>query len=323
MNQSKATPRIVVLDGLTLNPGDLSWMELEALGACAIHERTTPTELVARAANAEILLTNKTVLTAEHLAALPRLKYIGVMATGTNVVDVAAARERNVVVTNVPAYSTASVVQLTFALLLELTHHAGPHNASVHDGKWSRHKDFCYWDYPLVELEGLTLGIVGLGRIGMAVARVGVAFGMKVIATTRTKANPPPFIELISLEDVFRRSDVLSLHCPLTMDTGKMVNASRLALMKPSAFLLNTSRGALIDEPALAEALNSGRLAGAGLDVLSTEPPSPDNPLLGARNCVITPHLAWASFAARRRLLKTVVQNIRDFEANSPKNVVN
>ena len=314
--------RIVVLDGFTLNPGDLSWDELKTLGACDIYERSAPGEVLQRAANAEILLTNKTVLGHEEIETLPNLRYIGVLATGTNVVDLAAARERGITVTNVPAYSTKSVAQAAFALLLELTHHVGDHAQGVRAGKWARSTDWCYWDYPLVELDGLAMGIIGFGRIGGAVGELAAAFGMKVLANLHTPKPLPLFVQPVSLETLFRQSDVVSLHCPLTSETQQLVNARRLSWMKPSAFLLNTSRGPLVDEVALAEALNSGRIAGAGLDVLSAEPPSADNPLLTAKNCIITPHLAWGTRTARSRLMKVAVENVRRFLENKPQNVV-
>jgi len=316
-------PRIVILDGLAVNPGDLSWAPVEALGEVTVHEVTPPALTVARAAGAEVLLTNKTRLGEAELAALPSCRYIGVLATGTNVVDLAAAARRGVVVTNVPAYSTASVAQATFALLLELTHHVGHHAETVRAGRWSRHRDFCYWDHPLIELDGLVLGLVGLGHIGRAVAAIGHAMGMRVIAyAPRPPAARPEWVRLAGLEEVFRESDVLSLHCPLTAENAGMVNAERLRLMKPTALLLNTARGGLIDEAALAEALNAGRLAGAGLDVLSSEPPPADNPLLQARNCLITPHLAWATRRARERLMATAAGNLKAFLDGRPVNVV-
>ncbi|MGI6354837.1 MAG: D-2-hydroxyacid dehydrogenase [Lentisphaerae bacterium] len=315
------TKSIVVLDGNALNPGDLSWSELGALGDCVVYEHTPPELVLERAREADIILTNKTLLTASTIAALPKLKYIGVLATGVNVVDVAAARQRGILVTNVPAYSTPSVVQLTFALLLELTLHVGHHAQTVRDGRWCQSQDFCYWDYPLVELAGLTFGIVGYGRIGRSVATVARAFGMDVLAyNTSPKTDPPT--RFTDLESLLAASDVVSLHCPLTAANQGFINAERLALMKPTAYLLNTARGPLIDEQALADALNEGRLAGAGLDVLSQEPPLPDNPLLKAKNCLITPHLAWATYAARQRLMKTVVANVRAFLAGQPANVV-
>ena len=316
--------QIVVLDGYTLNPGDLSWAPLEALGPCRVYDRTPPAETRARCHGAAIVLTNKTVLDGDLIGSLPDLRYIGVMATGYNVVDLAAARARQIPVTNVPAYSTPSVVQLTFALLLELTHHVGRHARGVREGRWSASPDFCYWETPLVELAGRGFGIVGFGNVGRSVAGVAVAFGCRVLVHTRTPPpEAPPGVQFVDLPTLFRDSDVVSLHCPLTPQTRHLVNRERLALMKPSAYLLNCGRGPLVDEAALAEALNTGRLAGAGLDVLETEPPAPDHPLLTARDCVITPHLGWATRAARERLLATVVENVRAFLSGRPRHVVN
>jgi glycerate dehydrogenase len=314
---------IIILDGFTLNPGDLSWEGLQSLGPCTIYDRTPPAEVARRAADADIVLTNKTELTAGQIQNLPRLKYIGVLATGTNVVDLAAARARGIPVTNVPTYGTKSVAQMAFALLLELAHHTGHHSQTVREGRWTRSTDWCYWDFPLVELDGLTLGLVGLGRIGRAVSELAAAFGMKVIAYDPLAGPAPAFVRLVGLDALFRESDVVSLHCPLTPQTANLVNASRLALMKPTAFLLNTSRGPLVDERALAEALNSGRIAGAAMDVLAKEPPPADNPLLTAKNCILTPHLAWATRAARSRLMKIAVENVRAFLQGKPQNVVN
>ncbi|PYJ96804.1 MAG: glycerate dehydrogenase [Verrucomicrobia bacterium] len=315
--------KIVVLDGFTLNPGDLSWDELKSLGDCEIHDRTPLEEVVKRAADAEIVLTNKAPVTRESILSLPKLKYIGVLATGYNIVNTAAARERDILVTNVPTYGTRSVAQHTFALLLELTQHAGHHAQTVRDGRWTTSSDFCYWDYPLVELDSLTMGIVGYGRIGKAVAELAAAFGMKVLATSVTPKHAPTNIQFTDLATLFRQSDVISLHCPLTPQTKNMVDTKRLGLIKPTAFLLNTSRGPLIDEPALADALNSGRLAGAAVDVLSVEPPPADNPLLRAKNCLVTPHIAWATRAARSRLMQIAIANVRAFIAGEPENVVN
>lgn len=314
---------IVVLDGYTLNPGDLSWDELSSLGATKIHDRTADSEVLSAASEANIVLTNKTPLPGGLLRQLPRLKYIGVLATGTNVVDLAAARELGVPVTNVPAYSTDSVAQHTFALLLELTNRVGHHAQTVREGRWGRSPDFAYWDYPLIELEGRTMGIVGFGRIGSAVGRLAAAYGMNVLAHVPRPRPLPDFVRPVELDTLFQTSDVISLHCPLTAQTTRLVNAERLAWMKPTAFLLNASRGDLVDEAALAQALNSNRLAGAGLDVLSSEPPATDNPLLQAKNCVITPHQAWATHAARARLMQIAVANVRAFLAGKPQNVVN
>ncbi len=314
--------RIVVLDGYTLNPGDLSWDALAALGDLQVHDRTPADQVLPRAREAEIVLTNKTVLSASTIASLDRLQYIGVLATGYNIVDVAAAANRGITVTNVPTYSTRSVAQLVFAHLLNFCHHVQEHSQGVREGRWSESADFCYWDWPLVELEGRVLGIVGYGRIGRATADLGRAFGMDILAYDPTAIDSPGPVRLADLDTVFRESDVVSLHCPLTPQTQGLVNAERLARMKPSAILINTSRGPLIDETALADALNHGRLAGAGLDVLSTEPPEPDNPLLRAKHCVVSPHIAWATQSARRRLMATVVENIRAYLRRTPVNVV-
>ncbi len=315
---------IVVLDGFTLNPGDLTWAGLTALGTCAIHDRSSAGEVVARAAGADMVLTNKTVLTREQIQQLPQLKYIGVLATGFNIVDVAAARERAIPVANIPAYGTKSVAQMTLALLLELTQRVGHHAQTVRDGRWTTSPDFCYWDHSLVELDGLTLGIIGYGRIGRAVGELARAFGMKVLRASRTALpEPAAAVPSVGLDSLFSSCDVISLHCPLTPETKHLVNAARLGLMKPSAFLLNTSRGPLIDESALADALNSGRIAGAALDVLAIEPPSADNPLLRAHNCLVTPHISWATRSARARLLRTAIENVRAFLSGQPQNVVN
>ncbi len=315
--------RIVVLDGFTLNPGDLSWSELKSLGDCDIYDRSPPPAVVTRAADAEIVLTNKTVLNREQILALPKLKYIGVLATGYNIVDVTVARERNIPVTNVPSYGTQSVAQHTFSLLLELTQHVGHHAQTVRQGRWTKCPDFCYWDYPLVELAGLTIGLIGFGRIGKAVGELAMAFGMNVLATGSTPKPSSGRVEFVELETLFRESDVVSLHCPLTARTKNLVNKEALARFKPTAFLLNTSRGPLIDDQALAEALNAGQIAGAAVDVLSVEPPPADNPLLSAKNCIVTPHIAWATSAARARLMQIAVANIRAFLNGKPENVVN
>ncbi len=317
---------IVVLDGYTLNPGDLTWKDLEALGRCTVYDRTEPKEVVPRAKEAEIALTNKTVLSSDVIKQLPKLKYIGVLATGYNVVDVEAARDAGIPVTNVPAYSTPSVAQLVFAHLLNLAHHVGAHSETVRSGRWASNPDFCYWDTPLVELSGLTMGIIGFGRIGQAAAKPALAFGMKVIVYDVVKPSSPASDlpdQFVELDDIFRVSDVVSLHCPLTPQTQNIINRERLELMKKTAFLINASRGPLVDEQALAEALNNEVIAGAGLDVLSSEPPEKDNPLLKARNCFITPHIAWATRAARQRLLKVVVDNVASFLAGKLQNVVN
>ena len=298
--------QIVVLDSYTLNPGDLSWGRLQSLGDCILYDRTPSRQVTERACDATIALTNKTQLSRETISALPRLKYIGVMATGYNNVDLESAREQDIVVTNVPVYSTPSVAQMVFAHLLNLTQRVGDHAESVRDGRWSAAEDWCFWDFPLLELDRATMGIIGYGRIGQATARLARAFGMRVIAYNRSPINSSDMVESVDLETVFRESDVLSLHCPLTESNDGLVNAERLAWMKPTAFLINTARGPLIDEFALAAALNSGHLAGAGLDVICVEPPSSENPLFTARNCYVTPHIAWATRASRQRLMDTV-----------------
>jgi glycerate dehydrogenase len=316
--------QIVVLDGYTLNPGDLSWDGLEALGLCTVYDRTAGEDTVARAGDAEIVITNKTVLSSDVIDRLANLKYIGVLATGYNVVDIEAARSRGILVANVPAYSTRSVAQMAFAHLLNLALRVGHHAQTVSSGKWSSHPDFCYWDTPLIELAGLTMGIIGFGRIGRAAAEVALALGMKVIAyDVAAPADVPRGCRLVGLDDVFRESDVLSLHCPLTSENKGIVNEQRLAMMKTSAFLINTSRGPLVDEQALAQALNNEQIAGAGLDVLTSEPPDKDNPLLSAKNCFITPHISWATRAARARLLKVAVENVAAFLEGKPQNIVN
>lgn len=312
--------KIVILDGYTANPGDLDWGEFLALGDCVIRDRTPPEAIAAAAAGAEVLVTNKAMVDRSALERLPSLRYIGVLATGYNNVDVTAARERGIPVCNVPEYGTATVAQAVFALLLELTNRTGHHAATVREGRWSVSRDFCYWDGELVELAGLTLGIVGFGRIGRAVAGIGRAFGMQILASGRSATGAP---ESVDLDTLFASSDVVSLHCPLTTETRGLINASRLARMKPTAFLINTARGPLLDEAAVADALNHGRLAGAGLDVLSVEPPDPSHPLLRARNCVVTPHIAWATRAARGRLIAAAAANLRAFLAGAPRNVVN
>ena len=313
---------IVLLDGYTLNPGDLSWEDLSALGHLTMYERTAKEDTVQRAADAHIVLSNKVLLGTEEISRLPNLQYIGLLSTGTNVVDLAFARQRNIVVTNVPAYSTPSVAQHTFALLLEITNRVALHHHSVLKGEWQQSVDFCYWKHPLSELVGKTIGLIGLGDIGKSVARIALAMGMNVLAYRR---NPEPAenIRYCSLNNLLQDSDIVSLHCPLTEETANIINSRNLSKMKRGAILLNTGRGGLVDEEALAQALNSGHLSGAGLDVLREEPPKNNSPLIGAKNCYITPHIAWASKAARERLLHTVVENIRAFLRGNPINVVN
>lgn len=315
--------KIVVLDGYAANPGDLSWDGLKALGECVIYDRTSPEDLLQRAAGADALLTNKVLIGEEVMAHLPSLKYIGVLATGYNVVDIEAARSKGIVVTNIPAYSTASVAQMVFAHLLNIVQRVGHYALENRDGGWSRQPDFCYWDAPLIELSGKRMGIVGLGNTGMATARIALALGMEVWAyTSKNVSDLPEGIHKCSLDELFSESDVLSLHCPLTTETFGMVNASRLALMKSSAILINTGRGPLVNEADLASALNVGRIYAAGLDVLTQEPPALDNPLLSARNCFVTPHIAWATFEARKRLLEVAVNNLSMFMNDRPVNNV-
>lgn len=317
MSQNNSgTTTIVILDAHTANPGDLSWDALAELGELSIYERSSAEDVVGRCEGADIVLTNKSPLPAKVIGALPQLRYIGVMATGTNVVDLEAARARDIPVTNVPAYSTSSVAQMVFAHILRHTNRVAAHDAAVQGGAWASCPDFSFSLVPLQELHGQTLGVLGMGRIGRAVADIGKAFGMRVLGTSRSNPETP-------IDTLFSESDVLTLHCPLTEDTRHIVNARTLSLMKPNALLINTGRGPLVDETALADALNQGRIAGAGLDVLSSEPPSPDHPLFAAKNCVITPHNAWATHAARSRLLSTVVENVRAFLAGTPVNVVN
>ncbi|MDE5795104.1 MAG: D-2-hydroxyacid dehydrogenase [Muribaculaceae bacterium] len=317
--------KIIVLDGYGMNPGDLSWDRLKALGDVTVYDRTAPEETIERSAGAEILLTNKTIIDRNIIEKLPNLRYIGVLATGYNVVDTAAAREKGIVVTNIPAYSTDSVAQMVFSLLLAITNNVEHYTADNRAGRWSRNADFCYWDSPLTELAGKTFGIVGFGNIGSKVARIALAFGMKVLALSSKPADtlPAGVKKADGLDQLLNESDVLSLHCPLTDSTKHLINASTLAKMKSSAILINTGRGPLVDETALAEALNSGALRGAGVDVLSCEPPTIDNPLLYARNCYTTPHLGWATVEARQRLMDIAVANVANFIEGTPTNVVN
>ncbi|KQS32939.1 D-2-hydroxyacid dehydrogenase [Dyadobacter sp. Leaf189] len=312
---------IVILDGYTLNPGDLDWTAVSELGNVKIYDRSKPEEIVERASNAEAILVNKAVLSAATLSQLPKLKYIGVTATGYNNIDMEAAKKQGIVVTNVKAYSSASVAQQTFALLLALVNRVETHSQSVFAGEWASSQDFSYSKSPLTELAGKTMGLIGLGDIGSNVAEIALAFGMKVIAY-RKHPKPVQGIEMVSLEALFKNSDVVSLHCPLTEETKEIVNKNSLASMKPGALLLNTGRGPLINEHDLAEALTNGTIAGAGLDVLSVEPPKNDNPLLSAPNCVITPHVAWATFEARQRLMQLTADNLQTFQNGSPVNVV-
>lgn len=306
--------KIVVLDGYAANPGDLSWDGMKALGECVIYERTAPEQVLERAAGAEVVLTNKVVITAEHIAALPDLKYIGVLATGYNIVDVEAARNRGIVVTNIPAYSTDSVAQMVFAHILNICLQVQHYTEEVRGGRWTSSPDFCFWDTPLMELSGKKLGIVGLGHTGSATARMAIGFGMQVCAyTSKSHFQLIPEIKKMELDELFRECDIVSLHCPLNEQTRGMVNAARLKTMKPTAILINTGRGPLVDEQDLADALNNGTIYAAGVDVLSQEPPRADNPLLHARNCFITPHIAWASGEARQRLMQIAVDNLNGY----------
>ncbi|MFA6817032.1 MAG: D-2-hydroxyacid dehydrogenase [Lentisphaeria bacterium] len=313
--------KIVVLDGYALNPGDLSWKRLEQLGDCVVYDRTTAAQVFDRAKDAEFLLINKIMMSREVMEQLPSLKYIGVLATGYNVVDIQAAKERNITVTNIPIYGTVSVAQMVFAHLLNLTEHVAEHSQLVSSGKWEKSPDFCFWDFPMIELQNLTFGIVGYGRIGKQTAKIAKAFGMKVLVYSRHQDNNED-VTFVGLEELFKNSDVVSLHCPLTGENEKFVNKDMLSFMKKTAFLINTSRGQLIDEGALADALNSGSIAGAGLDVLSVEPVQNKNPLLKAKNCYITPHIAWATISARSRLMNTAVENLAAFMKGQPQNTV-
>ncbi len=315
--------KIVILDGYTTNSGDLSWDSIKQLGDLTVYDRTSNDQIINRCQDAEAVLTNKVILTAEIISDLPKLKYIGVMATGYNVVDIDAARSRGIVVTNVPAYSTASVAQLVFAHLLNIASQVALHDSQVHEGKWVNSVDFCFYAAPLIELDGKQIGIVGLGQIGSAVARIAQAMGMKVAAyTSKSQEQLGDGITTMSLEQLFATSDVVTLHCPLTPNTKYIVNAERLATMKPNAIIINTGRGPLVNEQDLAHALNNGTIAAAAVDVLSCEPPKADNPLLTAKNCHITPHIAWASQAARTRLIATLASNLQAFINGNPVNNV-
>lgn len=315
--------KIVVLDGYAANPGDLSWEGLKTLGECTIYDRTAPEEVLERAAGAEAILTNKVVITAEQMAALPDLKYIGVLATGYNIIDINAARERGIVVTNIPAYSTPSVGQMVFAHILNITQQVQHHSEEVRKGRWTNNADFCFWDTPLIELLGKKIGLIGLGQTGYNTVRIAIGFGMKVWAyTSKSRLQLPPEIKKMELDQIFHECDIVSLHCPLTEQTRELVNARRLALMKPTAILINTGRGPLVNEQDLADALNNNQIYAAGVDVLSTEPPRADNPLLTARNCYITPHIAWATTAARERLMGIMQENLKAYIAGKPVNNV-
>ncbi|OEF96609.1 D-2-hydroxyacid dehydrogenase [Desulfuribacillus alkaliarsenatis] len=322
--------KIVVLDGYTLNPGDLSWGGFEKLGELTVHDRISynpadTEKIVDQAKDAEAILTNKTPITKEMLNLLPNLKYIGVLATGYNVIDIEAAKDRGIVVSNIPGYGTDAVAQMVFALLLEVCNHVGAHGEAVRNGEWTNHKDWCFWHHPLIELANKTLGLIGYGSIGQATAKIAQAFGMNVVVHTRT---PKPELEnerlkFVGLDELFAQSDVISLHCPLTENNKGMINKSSIAKMKDGVIIINTARGPLINEANLAEALNSGKVLGAAVDVVSVEPMQADNPLLTAKNSIITPHIAWAPKEARERLMNMAVDNLHAFISGKPVNIVN
>lgn len=317
--------KITVLDGYALNPGDLSWEALAALGELTVYDRTPPDQTVSRIADSEIILTNKTVLTTEILSACPSVKYIGVLATGYNVVPLEYCHAHDIIVTNIPAYSTPSVVQMTFALLLELTNRVGFHSDAVHHGAWCSSQDFCFWNTPQIELAGKTMTVIGFGRIGRAVAQLALALGMTVLAVPRDPSVTAPMeqVEFVALKQGLQQADVVSLNCPLTEATREMICAKTLAWMKPTALLVNTARGPLVNEADIAMALNQGHIAGFATDVVSIEPMQPNNPLLNAQNCIITPHIAWATRDARQRLMKIAVENVQCYQIGAPRNVVN
>lgn len=322
--------KAVVLDGYTLNPGDLSWRELEALCDLTVHDRTAydpsgTADVIARIRDAEIVFTNKTPLPAAAIEAAPKLKYIGVLATGYNVVDVAAAKERGIVVTNIPTYGTEAVAQMAIAMLLEMCHHVGAHDEAVKAGEWAANPDWCFWKYPLIELAGKTMGIIGLGRIGQATARIAQALGMRVLAFDSYVVHEleSPTMKYAGLDELFSAADVIALHCPLLDSTRGIINKDNIAKMKTGVMIINNSRGPLVEEEDLAAALNGGKVGGAALDVVSSEPIRADNPLLGAKNCIITPHMSWAPVEARQRLMDIAVNNLRLFLEGKPINVVN
>jgi len=316
--------KIVVLDGFTLNPGDLSWDGFKALGDLTVYDRTPANKTIERIGDAAIVITNKTIINEDVLKACPRIKYIGVLATGYNVVDIKRAQEQNIIVTNIPAYGTAAVAQFTIGLLLEVCHHIGEHSRSVHKGEWAKSPDFSYWRYPLIELAGKTMGIVGFGRIGQAVGAIAQALGMNVLVYSRREIESlkSDTLAFVSLDDLFAQADVISLHCPLGEETQGIINKQSIASMKDGVIIINTSRGPLIVEEDLAEALTNGKVYGAGLDVVTVEPLPNDNPLLGCKNCIITPHIAWAPQEARKRLMDMAAQNLAKFLANTPIHVV-
>lgn len=316
---------IVILDAFTSNPGDLSWEKFEKLGKVTAYDYTPKDKIIERSADADVLIVNKVVITKEIIEQLPKLRYIGLLSTGFNVIDTAAAKERGIVVSNVPTYSTSAVAQLTFALILEAYNQVGLHSAAVHSGEWDSCRDFCFWKTPLIELSGKTIGIIGFGKIGNEVAKIADAFGMNILCYVPREKPQPDFknFRFVSLDELAREADIVSLHCPLTPETTGMINAEFISKMKKSAIVINTSRGPAVDEKALADAINEGRIFGAGVDVLSTEPPKKDNPLLSCERCFITPHVAWAGYETRVRLLGVVYDNLKAFCDGNPINVVN
>lgn len=315
--------KIVILDGFSVNPGDMDWSPLEQYGEVTIYDRTRPEEVAERCKGAEIVITNKVALPADTLRELKDCRFVSILATGYNIVDIAEARRLGITVSNVPGYSTQSVAQNAIALLLAITNHAGDYSRENQAGRWARCQDFCYWDHPLIELDGKRIGIIGYGNIGRAVARVAAALGMKVGVFSSKPQEQLPEVRKMTLDEIFSECDVISLHCPLTADTAGLVNRERIAMMKREAILINTARGPLVDEQALADALNSGRIYAAGLDVLGVEPPSDDNPLLSARNCFVTPHISWATVEARKRLIAITEENVAAYCGGKPINAVN
>lgn len=317
--------KIVFLDAYTTNPGDLSWKAFETFGDIEVYDHTPPELVIDRCADADIIIDNKVILNAEVLSGLPKVKYIGLLSTGFNVVDIEYAKNAGIVVSNVPTYSTSAVAQLTFALILEAYNQVGVHNRAVHDGEWSSCRDFCFQKTPLVELYGKTIGLIGYGKIGSEVAKIADAFSMNILCYVPSKKPQPNFknFRFVALDELARESDIVSLHCPLTPETTNIINEDFISKMKPNAIVINTARGPSVNEKALADAINSGRIAGAGVDVLSTEPPKADNPLLSCPKCFITPHIAWAGHETRERLVGVVYDNLKAFIEGNPQNVVN
>lgn len=316
--------KFVNLDGITTNPGDLSWDWLEKYGEYVVYDRTKPEQIIERAKDADVLIINKTYISAQMLDLLPKLKFVALQSTGYNAIDCEAARKKNIIVSNIPAYSTNAVAQLVFALILEFTNRVALHNESVHNNEWCECPDFCYWKAPLTELDSKVLGIIGFGSIGERVSKIAEALGMSVIAyTPHPKPEKFPNVEFVNLDSLLSQSDIITCHCPLTAETKGLINKEAIGKMKKTAILINTSRGPVVDDEALANALNNGDIAGAGLDVLTVEPPSPSNPLLSAKNCIITPHIAWAGYETRERLLGILEENIKAYCDGNPQNVVN